>query len=88
MVGKDVPWTFKTWILNFRGVDLPIGDLAEDIFKDPDFPDEDYFDDILQHLLQKSRGNSNIVETFVLAWSYYLSSKDESCPEPVLTNVL
>ncbi|WNX84394.1 YozE family protein [Agathobaculum sp. NTUH-O15-33] len=81
MLGIDVPWTFKTWILNFRGVDLPIGDLANDISKDPDFPEEDYFDEILSHVSQKSHNDSDVVETFVLAWSYYLASKDNSRPE-------
>jgi hypothetical protein len=85
MYSKERPWTFKTWILNFKGVDLPIGDLADDIARDPDFPEEDYFGEILDHISAKSHENSVIQETFVLAWSYYLASKDDSRPELTLT---
>lgn len=33
-MAEQIPWTFKTWIIRFKGVDLPIGDLADDIAKD------------------------------------------------------
>lgn len=85
MFGAKVPWTFKDWILKFQGVDLPIGDLADDVARDPDFPAEDYFDELLAHIAKKSLNNAVIVETFVLAWSYYLASRDDSWPEPKLT---
>ncbi|MCI7152124.1 YozE family protein [Flavonifractor plautii] len=85
MFGTKVPWTFKTWILRFQGVDLPIGDLADDVTKDPDFPEEDYFDELLAHIQEKSHNNADVVETFVLAWGYYLASRDDSRPEPKLT---
>lgn len=66
-------WTFKTWISNFKDVNLPIGDLAEDIINDPDFPNSDYFAEIYEHL--HSKGTKEIViETFVSAWNYYLAS--------------
>lgn len=78
---KGIPWTFKTWIANFRGVDLPIGDLADDILRDDEFPEEDYFGEILEHISIKCRYDSDIIETFVLAWNYYLASKDSSCPD-------
>lgn len=84
-IGKDIPWTFKTWIVNFKGVDLPIGDLADEIAGDPDFPAEDYFGDILEYLSMRCKNDTVIIETFVLAWSYYLSSKDPSWPSPTLT---
>lgn len=32
---------FKEWIAFFEGVDLPIGDLAQEISTDPTFPDLD-----------------------------------------------
>lgn len=31
--------TFKSWIAEFKGVDLPIGDYANDIARDKNFPD-------------------------------------------------
>ncbi|QHT61727.1 hypothetical protein GXP70_18265 [Paenibacillus lycopersici] len=70
-----IPWTFKTWIACFKGVDLPIGDLADDILRDSSFPDEDDFGLILEHLSTKSKGNSNVLETFALVWSFYQVSK-------------
>lgn len=85
MLAKDLPWTFKTWILNFKDVDLPIGDIANDVARDPDFPEEDYFGEILDHISKKSHSNPDIQETFVLAWGYYLASKDPFRPEPKLT---
>ena len=87
MLGKVVPWTFKTWILNFRGVDLPIGDLATDIAGDPDFPEGDYFGELLSHISEKSHDDAVIIETFVLAWGYYLASRDDSRPEHCSTSL-
>lgn len=82
---REIPWTFKTWILKFISVDLPIGDLATDIASDEDFPDEDYFGEIYDHICTKCKGDSDILETFALAWSYYLASKDPS--RPALSNL-
>lgn len=70
---NEVPWNFKTWISNFEAVDLPIGDLARDINKDPDFPRDDFFGDILTHL-QDQRASSEAVETFCEVWNYYVVS--------------
>jgi hypothetical protein len=71
----EVPWTFKAWLLNFKGVDLPIGDLAEDVSTDASFPDDD-FGEILEHLIDKSRNDSEVLQTFYEAWSFYqLSTK-------------
>lgn len=78
-MNEQIAWTFKTWIANFKGVDLPIGDLAEDISKDKGFPDEDYFLEIWEHISSKCGSDPEILETFALAWNYYLASKDPSC---------
>lgn len=71
---KEIPWTFKTWIANFKGVDLPIGDLAEDIARDSSFPDEDYFGEIIDHLRSKAWNNPDVLEAFTHAWSFYQAS--------------
>lgn len=84
-MSEQIPWTFKTWIDRFKGVDLPIGDLANDIAKDPDFPCEDYFGEIWDHISLKCKSDPDILEAFSLAWSYYLASKDPS--RPSLTSV-
>lgn len=67
-------WTFKTWLANFKEVDLPIGDLAKDILGDEEFPDDDYFGDILDHL-QSRRACPEAIETFSTVWNFYLASK-------------
>lgn len=68
------PWTFRTWIANFETVDLPIGDLARDISTDSDFPDDDDFELIYDHLRHKSASHAAL-ETFVLVWNFYISSR-------------
>lgn len=70
-----IPWTFKTWIGNFKSVDLPIGDLANDILSDPDFPEDDDFGEIHEHICSKARYNSIVIETFITVWNFYLASK-------------
>lgn len=77
---QTIPWTFKTWIVHFKGVDLPIGDLANDIAKDDSFPDGDYFGELWEYISSKCKNDFEIMETFALAWSYYLASKDSSRP--------
>ncbi len=77
---NQIPWNFKTWIANFESVDLPIGDLARDIVKYEDFPEEDYFGELLDYISQKCKCDPLVIETFVLSWGYYLASKDPSNP--------
>lgn len=72
--GTIIPWTFKTWIVRFKDVDLPIGDLANDILRDSEFPDEDDFGVILEHIYDKTR-DSEVIEAFALAWNFYQASK-------------
>lgn len=69
-----IPWTFQTWIENFRDVDLPIGDLARDIAEDPEFPIEDSFAIIHEYICGKAK-HPSIIETFVLVWNFYQVSK-------------
>ncbi|BFH59416.1 YozE family protein [Paenibacillus azoreducens] len=71
---EPIPWTFKTWIKNFKGVDLPIGDLAEDISKDTFFPDGDDFSDIHAYICERANDPA-VIETFVLVWNFYQASK-------------
>ncbi|KEF40462.1 hypothetical protein M670_00488 [Schinkia azotoformans MEV2011] len=85
--GTSIPWTYKTWIANFKGVDLPIGDLAKSIEKDPYFPKVDSFGTLLEHIsdddflaivhehVSPKVRKSQIIETFCTVWAFYLSSK-------------
>lgn len=74
MAGIPIPWTFKTWISKFEGVDLPIGDLAYDIQRDPDFPEDNDFGIIHEYITYKT-SDSGIIETFVTVWNFYLSTR-------------
>lgn len=69
----STPWTFKTWILNFTEVDLPIGDLARDISNDGDFPDSDSFSEMFEYL-QRRHASENALDALVTVWNFYLSS--------------
>lgn len=72
--GIEIPWTFKTWIANFKAVDLPIGDLAVDVLSDTEFPEEDDFGIIHEHICSKTH-DSDVIETFSLVWSFYQASR-------------
>lgn len=74
MADKLIPWTFKSWVVRFQGVDLPIGDLAEDVAKDPAFPDVDDFELLKEHIEARSGLNRAAVAVFEEAWGYYLAS--------------
>lgn len=65
---------FKTWILHFKNVDRPIGDLATDIARDNEFPTENSKEVIRNYLKRKSSFSivSAVLETFDNAWDYYL----------------
>ncbi len=69
-MNEQIPWTFKTWIALFKGVDLPIGDLADAISKDEDFPDEDYFDEMWEHISQKSKYDPDYYVTRAVGFTY------------------
>jgi len=71
---NEIPWTFKTWIANFKNVDLPIGDLADDISRDPAFPDsEDY--SVLRSYIVRKQQHPAVLETFETVWKFYQASK-------------
>ena len=70
-VVKEIPWTFKTWIANFKGVDLPIGDYAYDIGRDENFPDtEDY--QVIEDYLVCHHAD---LEMFKAIWEFYQRTK-------------
>lgn len=76
MSSYKVPWTFKTWIESFKNVDLPIGDLADDILRDKEFPrDSNDFHEILEYLYEKT--GIHVIEAFCDAWNYYIVSTTE-----------
>ena len=74
ITSKEKYWNFKKWISNFKDVTLlPVGDLARDIVEDKDFPEDDYFIEILDYLQEKNLPDE-IIKSFILTWSYYLAT--------------
>ena len=67
----EIPWTFKTWIANFRGVDLPIGDFANDIAEDKNFPKTEDFTAIESYLTHHHAD----LEMFKAIWDFYQRTK-------------
>lgn len=67
-----VEWTFKKWLANFESVDLPIGDLANDVKRDPRVPDSEQYDILLQYFSAKG---SHVAETFKSVWQFYLATR-------------
>ncbi|MED2140225.1 YozE family protein [Bacillus thuringiensis] len=42
--------TYKEWLLKFKGVDLPIGDIAMDVELDDNFPNTKDYESIREYL--------------------------------------
>ena len=74
IVLTEIPWTFKTWIANFREVDLPIGDFANDIEAVEDFPDEEQIEILIAYLVNR-KCDSEQIEMFTNIWQFYKLSK-------------
>jgi len=73
MIGTKVPWTFNKWIEQFKGVDLPIGDLAAEILRDKDFPEGcNDFTEIVDYLHAKCQ--PRVLEVFCETWNFYVAS--------------
>lgn len=66
--------SFRNWVVKFESVDLPIGDLANDIKTDSRFPKEND-KEIIMRYLRNRRACKDAIETFENAWNYYLKSR-------------
>ena len=53
--------TFKTWIKQFKGEDSPLGDLAEDIYRDKSFPYTYKFETMIYHLMNHNACDDCII---------------------------
>lgn len=84
-MGQKIPWTFESWISRFENVDLPIGDLAKDIASDENFPTLGNFETIYEYISLVSK-NVVIIETFCLAWNFFIASTREYNPPTVDLN--
>ena len=78
---KEIPWTFKTWIANFKGVDLPIGDYANDIGRDENFPDTEDYQVVLSENQMRNHDYSSVGNfgTVVAVFSFNLKLLVHPC---------
>ncbi|AUJ23149.1 YozE family protein [Virgibacillus dokdonensis] len=61
---------FKEWLMHFRNVDRPIGDLAIDVENDKCFPDTNDEDEIREHL-ESHNAMDAALDTFEYVYSFY-----------------
>lgn len=61
--------SFKKWIKQFIGEDSEIGDLADDIYRDNEFPSSKKFEDHLRYLRRKT--DHVVLMSFYDAWNDY-----------------
>ena len=62
--------TFYNWVILFKDVDRPIGDLAKDILKASDFPVTGTHNDIKNWILNAHLPHGAL-RAFEEAWEYY-----------------
>ena len=72
--------TFKTWIKQFKGENSPLGDLAEDIFRDKSFPYTDKFEKMISYLVSHNACEECIRE-FSGAYAEYMPGKINTITE-------
>lgn len=66
--------TFKEWLIEFEGVNLPIGDLAIHAAHDDSFPNTRDFDVLLEYLLHEVKASTKVTIAFEAAYRYYKDS--------------
>lgn len=65
--------TFKEWLLKFKGVDLPIGDIAAEVELDEDFPNtKDY--EILREYLEINATSDSFMRVFEYSYKMFYES--------------
>ena len=64
---------FKTFIAEFQEVDAPMGDFANDVVRDANFPVTQEYDVIKQYIARQAHTHSNeeLLHLFQVAWDFY-----------------
>lgn len=65
---------FVEWIAHFKDVDLPIGDMANDVLRDKFFPKSNNYGEIHAYIKYKSSESKAVLSVFEAVWNFYLSS--------------
>ncbi len=61
---------FKDWLMHFKDVDRPIGDLANDIANDKYFPNTSDKKEVLAHL-EHNNAMDAVIDTFEYVYAFY-----------------
>jgi len=65
---------FKEWLMHFKNVNLPIGDLAKEIERDENFPNTSDKEIILEHL-ESHNAMDGVINTFEYVYAFYKEDK-------------
>jgi len=68
---KTSPMNFKKFMKKYSGEDEPIGDLADDMYRDPNFPKSSKFEDNYRYLRFNASADSYVLDAFWDAWQEY-----------------
>jgi uncharacterized protein YozE (UPF0346 family) len=76
---------FYDFLIKFRGVDLPIGDLADDAFRDPGFPKNSCSALVVLNYLESRNGVCEEArQTAYNAWKFWELSYGDSAARDFL----
>ena len=68
---------FYEWLIKFKEVDLAIGDLAEDVYRDSSFPkDSSDYDELAFHL-EDNGACYDAIKTLEKSFEFYKNSMKE-----------
>jgi uncharacterized protein YozE (UPF0346 family) len=67
-----IVYTFKEWIVLFKGVNQPIGDLAADVEADANFPETTEYGPI--HAYLASKASQRVLDVFDECYAFYKAS--------------
>ncbi|WP_421000552.1 YozE family protein [Carnobacterium maltaromaticum] len=62
---------FKKWLVNFKDVDSPLGDLAKEVADDKEFPNNINSLESLSNYLHSHNATNNALEAAKNAYIYY-----------------
>jgi uncharacterized protein YozE (UPF0346 family) len=62
--------SFKDWIVQYKDVDMPMGDFASDVSRDPEYPKTESYKTLSNYFASKSL--SEVSRLFEVAWKFYV----------------
>lgn len=66
---------YTEWLENYKGRETPIGDLADDVLQDRNFPKTNNYEELHSYLYFKTTDRL-VLRTFEDSYTKYLNSKE------------